>query len=231
MLNKCWLLVVLSTLSTVGMKAAAVVTCSQPGFSQTVYNSPCAVGSSSDTLVYLAFTESFVSGNTFSAEALAEAIGLPNTNPGPYPMSAVASWNDIFDVPSSNPTDVFKITVFGGGLNHPASIFAGPIHYTTPDFCDADYLGNPACTDTATVSATQPLSVQLTGSDSLTIPVPCGFSNCGLSVNANLYESVSVQRFLADGVTPDPFTTAPEPASVALFFLGLPAGLALYRRR
>jgi hypothetical protein len=213
-------------------EAAAVVTCAQPGFSETVFNGTCAVGTGAGgTLEFSGVTGSSFTGNTFTVQALAEVIGTPVTNSGPYPMTASATWDDIFAVPTSNADDIFKITVTGGGLDHPGSISAGPITYGGSEFCDAHYVGNAVCTETATVSAAALSSIELKGSDSITVGEPCGFSGCGLSVNTELYEVVTVERFLSDGVTADPFTVTPEPSSLALLLLGMPAGFVLRRRR
>jgi hypothetical protein len=231
MLKTCLLLAAISAASTLSMRAAAIVTCSQPGYSDIVSNGVCQSGGVGDVLQLYGSTSSFLSGNYFNARASAFLLSVPKENPGPYPMTATAVWNDIFNVPVSNPTDVLKITVYGGGLNHPAFIDAGPIVYTASDFCDAHYTGNPACTETATVSGSQLLTVQLEGTDTVEIGGPCGSSNCGFSANGDLTEFVSVQQFLANGVTPDPFTSAPEPASIALLLLGIPAGFGLLRRR
>jgi hypothetical protein len=231
MLNKCLLLAVFSTAFTLSMQGAAMVTCSQPGYSETVFNGICAASSSGDALEFGAFTQFSVSGNTFTAMAYASIFNLPIKNSGPYPMTATAVWNDVFEVPVSSPADVLKITVFGGGLNHPASVDVGPILYDASDFCDGHYTGNPVCTKKATVAGDNFLSVQLTGTDTVSVDSPCGYSNCGFSVNSDLSEYVSIQQFLADGVTPVSFTTAPEPQSIALLLLGLPAGLGFFRRR
>jgi hypothetical protein len=213
------------------MHAAAMVTCSQPGFSETVYNGTCSVGVGvNNTFSYEAYTRASIAGNVYTVQALSQVLSTPSNGSGPYPMSATASWNDVFTVPNSDPTDIFRITVTGGGLNHPASIEAGPISYLESDFCDAHYIGNSACTKEATISAADFSSLKITGSDSLSIDFPCGFG-CHTSPNADLYEIVTVQRFLADGVTADPFSSAPEPSTIALIVLGIPAGLAFRKQR
>jgi hypothetical protein len=220
----------LLSVSTVSIYGAAIVTCSQPGSSNTTYNGICSVGTGvNNMLMYHGFTTAFIFGGEYDVEALAEPLVLPSSNVGPYPMSGSATWSDFFAAPSSKPTDILKITVTGGGLNHPASIQAGPIDYTTPDFCDAHFIGNPVCTKTATVSAASFTGVILTGSDSITIPFPC-VGGCGVSVNADLFESVTIQRFLSDGVTPDPFTISPEPGSLGLLLLAIPLGVAFRRQ-
>lgn len=232
MLNKCLILIALCTVFTVSIPAAAVVTCGQPGFSQTVYNGTCVVGTNAGgTLEFSGVTSSSTLGDVFTVQALAEVLTTPKTNAGPYPMTASATWDDIFEVPSSNPTDIFTITVTGGGLNHPAAIYAGPITYSGTDFCDARYVGNSVCTESVNISAGDFSSLEIKGSDSVSIGGPCGYSDCGLSVNSELYELVTVQRFLADGVTADPFTVTPEPSSLALLLVGIPAGLVFLRRR
>jgi hypothetical protein len=232
MLKTCLLLGAISAVLTARAEAAAIVTCAQPGFSETVSNGACAVGTGAGgTLQFSGITGSSITGNIFTVQALAEVIGTPATNSGPYPMTASATWDDIFALPTSNAGDIFKITVTGSGLGHPGSIDAGPLTYGGAEFCDARYVGNAACTETATVSAATLSSVELKGSDSITIDGACGLSNCGLSVNTELYEVVTVERFLSDGVTADPFTVTPEPSSLALLLLGVPAGFVFWRRR
>ena len=229
MLTRFSFFAILLFVSTLSMYGAAIVTCSQPGSSTTTYNGTCSVGTGANNmLLYQGFTTAFINGGQYEIEGLAESLALPSSSVGPYPMTGSATWNDFFALPSSNPTDILRITVTGGGLNHPASIQAGPIDYVTSNFCDAHYIGNPVCTKAATVSAATLAGVILTGSDSITIPFPC-FGGCGVSANADLFESVSIQRFLPDGITPDPFTISPEPDSLRLLLLAIPVGLAFRR--
>ena len=230
-----FLLIGIFPVFTVGMKAGAVVTCSQPGFSQTVYNGICAVGTdTSDTLSFGASTSASIVNGTYLVQGLAEYLTTPSSNTGPYPMSATASWNDVFALPTSNSTDIFKITVASGGLNHSGSINAGPISLDGSAFCDASYTFSPACLQTATVSASNLSSIHLQGSDSVTIDGACGSGSCGLNANSNLYEFVLVERFLSDGLTSDPFTdpttVTPEPSSLALLLFAVPAGYAFRKR-
>ncbi len=216
----------------VSMQGAAIVNCSQPGFSQTVYNASCSVGSQTgDALVYQGITSASIVAGQYVVTGLADMVSGPARNSGPYPMQASANWDDFFALPTSSPTDVLKVTVTGGGLNHPAFIRAGSINYAESDFCDAHYIGNPVCTQHLTISAGSLSNIELGGSDSVTIPFECGSFGCGQSPNASLYELVTVQRFLADGVTSDPFTTVPEPSSLTLLLLAIPGALAIIKRR
>ena len=231
MLTRFSLLIFFLLMPTLRMHGAAMVTCSQPGFSETVYNGSCSVGSgASNTLVYGAYTKASVFGNVYSVEALAGVLWTPVGNAAPYPMTASASWDDIFSLPNSNPTDILKLTVTGGGQYHPSFIEAGPISYIESDFCDAHYIGNAVCTKKATISAANFSSIELMGSDSFVINGLCGGFGCRASANSDLYEHVTIQRFLADGVTADPFSSAPEPSTLAFLLLATSAGLALYRR-
>lgn len=221
--------------------ASAVVTCSEPGSTQTVYNGTCSVSNVTGTLSYEGFTSAHVQGNQLQFEALAEALSFPGTpypanysGPALYPMSASASWNDSFVLPSSAPGDLLDITITGGGLNHPAAVYAGPLSYPETDFCDAHYTGNPACTLNATLPASQLASVQLIGSDSVSPQGPCPLglgTGCDRSANASLFEDVTISRFLADGSTPDPFTSAPEPGTQGIVLAALVAIAGVMRAR
>jgi hypothetical protein len=232
MLTRLSLLISFLSASAASIYGAAMVTCSQPGFSETVYNGSCSVGAGvNNTFSYEAYTRTSLSGDRYIVEALSEVRSTPVSNAGSYPISASATWDDIFALPNSNPTDIFKLTVTGGGLYHPSSIQAGPISYTESDFCDAHYIGNAVCTKRATVSAASLASVELMGSDSFIIDGPCGGFGCNASPNSDLYERITIQRFLADGITADPFLSVPEPSTIALLLLAVPIGLAFRTQR
>ncbi len=203
-------------------QAAAVVTCTQSAYTMTVTNGICH-GATGNTLSYGGFSGLRLQNGALQATAYAELITLPDPTAGAFPISAGAMWDDTFNLPSSPSGDIIQVIVDGGGLGHPASIQIGDIDYTTPDFCDAHYTGNPACTVRETMSAGAVSTVRLTGSDSVTIGGPC-VGNCGFSANADLYEYVTINRFLADGVTSDPFTSliaAPEPSAFGLLAAGV----------
>lgn len=213
-------------------QAAAVVTCTQSGYTMTVTNGICR-GATGNTLSYGGFSGLLLKNGALQATAYAELMTLPDTTAGAFPISASAMWDDTFNVPSSPSGDIIQVIVDGGGVGHPASIQLGVINYTTSDFCDAHYIGNPACTVRETMSAGAVSTVRLTGSDSVTIGGPC-VGSCGFSANADLYEYVTINRYLADGVTSDPFTslvTAPEPAAWGLLAAGVLALIAATQRK
>ena len=214
------------------LHGASIVTCSNGlGDTQTVYNGTCVIGSGDNTLSYFGSSGGGIAGNQLSVAASAYLIYGPLTtgpsappyDPAVYPLTATASWSDSFAIPQSNPNDILKISVYGYGLGHQAYIQVGDIDYTTQDFCDAhvDYDQCLAAGEAVekVESASQAPFVEVFGTDSIGFTQPCYDGQCGVSANAGLYESVTIDRYLPDGVTPDPFTTTPEPSTIGLIGL------------
>jgi hypothetical protein len=212
------------------MQSAAVVTCTEPGFTQTITNGTCIVpgDASGGGLQYWGVTSSRISNGDLFVEAHAEILFLPEvTDLSKYPMTANSQWNDYFDLPVSRPDDVLKITAFGAGFGGPGSIQVGSIFIesegiSSTQFCDESYSGNPACTFQSTELAAMVPFVKLVGSTTY----ECNDASCHPYENQALDEVVQIQRFFADGVTSDPFTVpplarTPEAGTGTIFCAGL----------
>ncbi|HEY7302575.1 MAG TPA: hypothetical protein VH601_00560 [Bryobacteraceae bacterium] len=177
-----------------------------------------------------------VAENSFALAFAAEANFDP-TVPGTGGISsASASFDDLFAIPTSPASDVFKIAILIqtdsemnlSSVSPFAEVKVGPGAAGNPplDFNSLDQLGNChrlACSFEVAVPAFGLTVIDLAGSASLKKDTVAtgGF--------AFSFSSVNVLRFASDGVTPDPFT--PEPATGGATAGVLIAIVAAYSRR
>jgi hypothetical protein len=146
-----------------------------------------------------------------------------------YPMTAAVTWSDTFLLPRSSPTDILKITADIGSASGLASIEIGP----NPDFkdtsaclpnfekfCALDYVESASGIKSGYISGNHQFTQALDGDP-------------GPVVNfSDQYLTVSIERFLADGTTPDPYTSpAPEPSQLDILATSLGLLIAGWRPR
>lgn len=194
---------------------AGSVTCSSGGVTITDPAS-CSLGPVASSLIANAAN---VDGNTFAiaraGQSTAEAGTSGQTNSGS------ASFDDAFAIPTSPASDVFKIAILiqtdselnssSGPLFSEVEIGPGAAGYPALDYNSLDDVDNChrlGCAFLVQAPAFAYSIVELSGSESLET-----FDNA-LGGYAFSFASVTISRFAADGVTPDPFT--PEPATAGL---------------
>jgi len=179
----------------------------------------------------LSTTEEFpvlhVSGNTLEAFTFVDVENGPAHNP---PASVIATANDTLAFPTSPPGDVFKVSGYYG--NSALGPYVGSVATSSlllfqigPGSASSPEITNPppspggcppngeeaSCTLPLTTVPSSAFSfVTLQGN--ATIAIDLADSRAG----AYFYADLDISRFKADGVTPDPFTATPEPASWAL---------------
>ncbi|MBV8866399.1 MAG: hypothetical protein JO210_13485 [Acidobacteriaceae bacterium] len=175
-----------------------------------------------------------ISGNTVTGSAGNSVYSFPNSE-GSYSRweQVSASFNDTFAIQLSPKGDVYKIDILaaelGTGPFFPTastaffygSASAGPVSRSTVRRCI-----NDDCEIKTEVPADQITSINLTVDGYILV----GPDLRDESVEASFLESITLERFKADGVTPDNFT--PEPASIWLALCGLTTFMAIgYLRR
>lgn len=211
--------------------AAGEVTCSSGGVT-TIDPVSCSLGPVTSTLVN---STPNLNGNIFAVARAGQSVATPSSEPG----SGSASFDDVFSIPESPVSDVFKIAILiqtDSELNSSLGPLFSEIKISSTaagspvlDYNSLDAFDNChrlGCAFLIQVPAFAFNVLELNGSESLQTfdSVAGGF--------AFSFASVSISRFASDGVTPDPFT--PEPASAGLAggaLIVLLAATYLKRRR
>jgi hypothetical protein len=208
-----WFIPVLFLASAV-QAAADNVTCSSGGIS-IMDTSSCSLGPVTSLLFR---NVPNVAENSFAVAFAAEANFDPTVPESGGVSSATASFDDVFAIPSSPASDVFKIAILiqtDSEINLSSSppfarVKIGPGAAGNPllDFNSLDQPGNChrlACSFAVTAPAFGLTVIELAGS------APLEKDTGTTGGFAFSFSSVNVLRFASDGVTPDPFT--PEPAT------------------
>lgn len=211
------------------------VTCTGPYGEPT----PCSY---SPLSIYEKLPFESISGNTIAISDTYIEISNPGHFQTPHGngVSATVNVNDTFALPGSPAGDVLKISgLFAEGTSalnlccastslvlqfRPGDASSPAI--TLDPFKDVPiYCYKPAaCRIDTTVSADAFSTFNIQGLAYL-------FGNANTASNFATFDALgfTITRFKADGVTPDPFATAPEPASWSLLLPGM--GFLLYRFR
>jgi hypothetical protein len=145
---------------------------------------------------------------------------FPYNTSGPFPQVFHGTWNDSYTLPATDPNDIYKITEIIGGLSNTGALSVGPLTDTT--ICDIHFFGNPACTVTGTLLASQAATAVDSGHFSFSFDESSDSAAgpSGIPNRTNFGTLLTLDRFRPDGVTPDPFTQTPEPPSSLLFLAG-----------
>ncbi len=172
------------------------------------------------------FPKLVISGNTLTLSPQA-SIGV-NQMTITSQFTGTVSYDDVFALPSSPAGDVLKFSAaYGAGVNDvdPGSYasFQAQIGPGSAGFPAITL--NPAhescefgsCFYSATLPASDFSFITLQGTAGLLVSPDDESSEGGVGSGGNF----TFTRFKADGVTPDPFTTTPEPASFALALAGI----------
>ena len=182
-----------------------------------------------------------ISGNTITTTATGDLTLLGG--PANEFYSASVAVNDRFAIPASPAGDLFNVSVSYGagqtaappGSNVSFSFQIGPGSASSPEidlnpdrqppaYCPP---GSPqSCIYTGTLPASAYSFLAIQGAATL-VPNDNGSGGGGVQFNGNF----DISRFKADGVTPDPFTVTPEPATYALGLTGFLLWGTLVRRR
>lgn len=229
------------------LNADVTLTCTAPGFSVTYQNAArvqCAFPADpllqpnapppSNPTSMLAFTSTSFSGNTATEGSSAFLVNSVQNSSGPYPETATATWSLALFIPDNpNSSDILKIVPNTSGLASTYNLTVGSFSWTTA--CDAHYGCFPTSAPPPNFEITLPPwpgGVWMTDSGRWSFQVTEIDEQFPGEINATEADTLfQVSRFLADGVTPDPFTTTPEPASAALLATGLGALLWASRRK
>ncbi len=209
---------------------AGEVTCSSGGVT-IIGTGSCSLGPVTSMLVSNAPN---LDGNIF---AIARA-GQTTAEPSSEISSGSASFDDVFSIPGSPASDVFKIAILiqtDSELNSSSSPLFSQVKISSDtsgspvlDYNSLDDINNChrfGCAFLIQVPAFAFNVLELNGSESLqTFDSAAG----GFAFS---FASVSISRFASDGVTPDPFT--PEPGTAGLAGSALMALLAIvyFKRR
>lgn len=161
--------------------------------------------------------------------ALAFVDQFPTNTAGPFPEQFTAVWDDVFELPASNPNDVYRVTEVLGGPSNTGFLSLGSI--TDNTICDIHYFGNAACTIRRTLLASQANTAVNSGQFQFTFtssyPIQSGPG--GITNLTNFEALLMLDRFLPDGTTPDPFPEVPEPGAGFLLVCGALILLSLSR--
>ncbi len=184
-----------------------------------------------------------LSGNTLTGGTAGPGPAFVNMmaiSPFSQDEKVVVSFNDTFTLPPAPAGDVYKITEQAAWLGD--SVASSPYGTNADGEMTAGPFTNPmsytrclhaSCIHTTILPADEVPSVNVQGNAFLYVGTflnnhPINGGPNGVSIGYS--EFVTLERFKADGVTPDVFT--PEPSSLSLGFLGVLAdGGLLIRRR
>ncbi len=209
---------------------AGEVTCSSGGVT-TVDSASCTLGPVTSTLVN---NTPNLDGNIFAVARAGQSIAAPSGETS----SGSASFDDVFSIPDSPASDLFKVAIFiqtdselnasSGPLFSEIKIGSTAIGSPVLDYNSLDTVDNChrlGCAVLIQVPAFAFNIVELGGSESLTTfdSASGGF--------AFTFASVSVSRFASDGTTPDPFTPEPATAGLAASALIVLLAAAYMKRR
>ncbi len=215
------------------LQGAALVNCTSPDTNVSGSNISCHLGVNGvpvnpqnptfSQLFFSANSSSGISNGTYQESGLAFFPAVPLNNTGPYPMSVSAVWDDIFTLPNSPAGDVLQVTAYLGGCgtcapdSQPGSglITVGPQPAISDNvICDINQSCSP---NTYLVSADGINMVETQGSYSYSFNDSTQTNPGGQSRLLTFESTLTIARFLSDGVTPDPFVDTPEPGTGWLF--------------
>lgn len=213
---------------------AGNVTCASGGAS-VIENHSCNTGPITSLLFE---NPPAVAGNSFAIARAGQSNFDPISSATGGTSSGSVSFDDLFHIPASPETDVFKIAVLietdsqANLSSEPlfAEVKIGPGATGSPllDYKSLDQPGNCQrlpCSFHAVASASGLTVVELAGSASLRkdTDATTGF--------AFSFTSISISRFAPDSVTPDPFTPEPGTAALAGAALAVLSAAAYLKRR
>ena len=216
-----------------GLQSAALVNCTSPDANVSGSNINCQLGVNGvpvnpqnqtfSPLVFSAKSSSGISNGIYQESGLAFFPAIPLNNTGPYPMSVSAVWDDLFTLPNSPVGDVLQVTTYLGGCgtcapdSQPGSglITVGSQPAISDNvICDINQSCSP---NTYLLSAEGINMVETQGSYSYSFNESTQVNPGGQSRLLTFESTVTIARFLSDGVTPDPFADTPEPGTASLF--------------
>lgn len=203
-----------------GFASADQLVCTQPAGNTVIRDGPGGCTFSGppyspgprEDFLYGAGGGSWVWNGVFHADYIASANSFPeNIAESAFPMSVSMTWNDSYALPLSKPTDLLRTTVTILGYNGEPVVHIGPdLTYST----GCDWHSSSFCPMVDTIPAAGVNRVNISGSMAVAADFLEQFNTSTSRGQPNYYDleiDVSIERFLADGTTPDPFTT-PEPA-------------------
>lgn len=226
---------ILIVLTATGALHADSLVCSANGVTQSFSSFPahCNIpGVPAGTGSFLAeanVAPPTIDNGAFSLLSFADLLATPEDD-NRAPITIVATWNDVFDLPASNPSDILRITWGQTGLGSGGTWPGSQITLSNGQsltFVCPHIVGPPDCPPGQAVfrvPASAVTSVNLQGNYD---PGPLNSQiNNSITDELEFTQGVSIARYLADGVTPDPFTAIPEPRTLLLLGFGF-AGCAV----